>query len=158
MAILLNEVQCTQCDDIITSKHRHDFVTCKCGAVSVDGGMSYLRRVGDFKYMYDKSIVISDENFEKLKVVVDWCAESGRNSLGYVCHIIRTLRDLDMFKYPDVIKDEDEAAIEYIVEKRIDRLDLQLTNGVLSQEEYNEEIKNIDGWAKEMWRLQNAKS
>jgi hypothetical protein len=24
--------------------HRHDFVTCKCGRVSVDGGKDYLKR------------------------------------------------------------------------------------------------------------------
>ena len=32
------------CGDEIESKHRHDFVTCKCGACSVDGGHDYLRR------------------------------------------------------------------------------------------------------------------
>lgn len=29
---------------MIESKHRHDFVTCSCGASSVDGGKVYLRR------------------------------------------------------------------------------------------------------------------
>ena len=30
--------------DIIESVHRHDFKSCFCGRVSVDGGKDYLRR------------------------------------------------------------------------------------------------------------------
>ena len=44
MSILCNKAQCRQCGDIIESKHRHDFVTCKCGAIFVDGGKDYVRR------------------------------------------------------------------------------------------------------------------
>lgn len=44
--ILKNAVKCNNCEDTIESKHRHDFVTCSCGRVSVDGGSAYLRRVG----------------------------------------------------------------------------------------------------------------
>ena len=45
--ILKNKAQCRKCDDIIESKHRHDFVRCKCGAIFVDGGRDYLRRGGE---------------------------------------------------------------------------------------------------------------
>jgi hypothetical protein len=41
-----NRVKCRKCGDIIESKTRHDYVTCKCGAVAVDGGSSYMRRTG----------------------------------------------------------------------------------------------------------------
>ena len=51
--IIQNAVTCLACGDFIVSKHRHDFVTCTCGAVSVDGGQSYLRRVGDFTMQND---------------------------------------------------------------------------------------------------------
>ena len=51
--IIKNQVKCNHCGDIIESRHRHDFRTCSCGAVSVDGGRDYLRRCykaeGDFK-------------------------------------------------------------------------------------------------------------
>ena len=42
--IIRNAIRCSICGDEIESKHRHDFVTCKCGACSVDGGHDYLRR------------------------------------------------------------------------------------------------------------------
>ena len=42
--ILTNKVKCLLCLDTIESKHRHDFVTCSCGNVSVDGGKDYFRR------------------------------------------------------------------------------------------------------------------
>lgn len=42
--IIKNAAKCLKCGDVIESKHRHDYVTCSCGNVSVDGGTDYLRR------------------------------------------------------------------------------------------------------------------
>lgn len=44
--IIRNAIRCKKCGDIIESLTRHDFEECSCGAVAVDGGRSYLRRVG----------------------------------------------------------------------------------------------------------------
>lgn len=52
--ILVNRARCLLCNDIIESKHRHDYVSCKCGASAVDGGKDYLRRTG-FGNMEDLS-------------------------------------------------------------------------------------------------------
>jgi hypothetical protein len=41
--ILRNSIKCNHCNDEIESKHRHDFVTCKCGKISVDGGKNYRK-------------------------------------------------------------------------------------------------------------------
>lgn len=38
-----NAIRCLACDTIIESRSRHDFVTCPCGRVSVDGGLEYNR-------------------------------------------------------------------------------------------------------------------
>src|SRR5574337_1574355 len=46
MKILRNAAQCLGCNDVIVSKHRPDFRTCKCGTLSVDGGLEYIRRSG----------------------------------------------------------------------------------------------------------------
>lgn len=42
--ILKNSVQCLKCADIIESTYTHNYVTCSCGNVSVDGGKDYLKR------------------------------------------------------------------------------------------------------------------
>jgi len=58
--IIRNRAQCAICKDIIESTFRHDFVTCKCGAISVDGGHSYLRRVGEL-YNFIEMCEFEDE-------------------------------------------------------------------------------------------------
>lgn len=36
-------IQCPNCKDIIYSCAHHDFHSCSCGGVEVDGGFEYLR-------------------------------------------------------------------------------------------------------------------
>jgi hypothetical protein len=50
-----NRILCKLCLDIIESKHTHDYVTCSCGAVSVDGGNYYFKRNGLLENMVDLS-------------------------------------------------------------------------------------------------------
>ena len=38
-----NRAKCRLCEDVIESKHTHDFVRCKCGGIFIDGGPSYMR-------------------------------------------------------------------------------------------------------------------
>lgn len=45
--IITNKIRCKKCGDIIESEYTHDFKMCKCGAVGVDGGHDYLRRLGN---------------------------------------------------------------------------------------------------------------
>jgi hypothetical protein len=42
--VKVNRVRCRECNEVIESKHRHDFKQCSCGGVFVDGGTDYLRR------------------------------------------------------------------------------------------------------------------
>lgn len=55
--IIKNMGKCKKCGDIIESKSVHDFVTCSCGAVSVDGGKDYLKRCGEFESFEEMSEV-----------------------------------------------------------------------------------------------------
>lgn len=45
--IALNKGFCGRCNEVLVSYHRHDFVTCSCGASSLDGGNDYIRLLGD---------------------------------------------------------------------------------------------------------------
>jgi hypothetical protein len=61
--IICNKAKCCKCGDIIESKHRHDFVSCKCGAIFVDGGHDYLRR--GFKSFEDIEELSEEEEIEE---------------------------------------------------------------------------------------------
>lgn len=37
------KIRCRKYGDIIESKHRHDFQTCKCMSIFIDGGKEYSR-------------------------------------------------------------------------------------------------------------------
>ena len=46
MGIVKNAARCKKCGCEIESKHVHDYRSCDCGAIAVDGGKYYLRRCG----------------------------------------------------------------------------------------------------------------
>ena len=52
--IISNKIKCKKCGDIIESKSTNDYKKCSCGAVAVDGGKDYLKRIGN------------EENYEEL--------------------------------------------------------------------------------------------
>lgn len=96
--IIQNAVICNKCDDFIFSKHRHDFVSCKCGNICVDGGQEYLRRVGagisDRSYI-DMSWELPEELYRACAVAAQEAADTGRNAIGIANAVMRKLRDHD---------------------------------------------------------------
>ena len=93
--IVQNAVTCLGCGDFIVSKHRHDFVTCTCGAISVDGGQEYLRRIGDFGNAMDISWSIPDEVYNDCAEAAKNALDSGRNKFGIANAVMRTLREYE---------------------------------------------------------------
>lgn len=91
--ILSNQVKCLKCGDEIYSAHVHDFKTCGCGAVSVDGGQQYLRWLGNPKDYEDMSIEIDNTMYKEAEEILKWCTETNRNDLGRICAIFRVFRD-----------------------------------------------------------------
>ena len=45
--ITYNAALCRRCGDTVESTDQHHFASCPCGALAVDGGLAYLRRVGN---------------------------------------------------------------------------------------------------------------
>ena len=93
--IVQNAVICTKCDDFIVSKHRHDFVTCKCGVISVDGGQEYLRRVGDLSAAIDMSWELPEELYRACADAAQDAMDTGRNKFGIANAVMRKLREHD---------------------------------------------------------------
>lgn len=44
--IISNKIKCKKRGDNIESKSTNDYKRCSCGAVAVDGGKDYLKRIG----------------------------------------------------------------------------------------------------------------
>lgn len=42
--IVRNRARCLKCGETIESTYTHDYKTCSCGNLSVDGGTDYIRR------------------------------------------------------------------------------------------------------------------
>lgn len=75
-----NKALCLVCNTLIESKHVHDYVTCPCKNLSVDGGLEYLKRgCTDFSKMEEKSVFVSWDDLEDLtnesvcKKIMDIC-------------------------------------------------------------------------------------
>ena len=88
--ILSNQARCVQCGDEPYSAHRHDFQYCKCGAMAVDGGMEYLRRLGDPLDIVEMAIQITEDDYDALVKAMN---DESKNTLGKVCNLARVLRD-----------------------------------------------------------------
>jgi hypothetical protein len=56
----MSKAQCLDCQDILESKHRHDFVKCKCGNSFIDGGDDYFRGGGSIWPLPDEEFKADD--------------------------------------------------------------------------------------------------
>ena len=59
--IISNKIKCKKCGDIIESKSTNDYKRCSCGAVAIDGGKDYLKRIGN-ENDYEEFSEIKDNN------------------------------------------------------------------------------------------------
>ncbi len=55
------KIKCLKCNDIIESKHEHDFKKCSCGACFIDGGDKYTRIGGNL----DDIVIVKDDGTEE---------------------------------------------------------------------------------------------
>ncbi len=91
--ILSNQIKCLKCGDEPYSAYRHDFKRCNCGAVAVDGGMDYLRRVGDMSKEHTKemSIFMDDGVYLKVKRNIDQNINQKKDAFSIIIGIDKTL-------------------------------------------------------------------
>ena len=65
--IILNRAKCLACGDVVTSYGVHDYVTCSCGKLSVDGGSSYLKRSYNDATLVEEMSIYSDAPYEVIR-------------------------------------------------------------------------------------------
>jgi hypothetical protein len=74
-----NRAKCKLCNDILESKFGHDFVTCSCGSLSIDGGPNCKRVM--YKNMNNFCFINDDDeeyHFKGLKIPApkeDWISK-----------------------------------------------------------------------------------
>lgn len=94
MRLIKNSVQCLLCNDTIESTHRHDFKSCKCGAIYTDGGRDYIRRGGDLEVMKDLCEYAEYEDVdEEMYTYYMECLES--NNGDYHLALVETADNFD---------------------------------------------------------------
>jgi hypothetical protein len=93
--IIQNEAQCAKCKVIVFSAHRHDYKTCECGAIAVDGGQDYIKRVGNRENIIERSLDVDEKIIEECINAAQWGIDTGRNAYGIALAVIRALRDND---------------------------------------------------------------
>ena len=77
MKILCNKIRCKHCGDVIESRTPHEFVTCSCRAVAVDGGHDYLRRVFKTKI---------EDDYEELSLTTPTGKPVGFSLSSFACN------------------------------------------------------------------------
>ena len=81
--ILKNSAMCGDCWQEIVSRHKHDYITCSCGQLSIDGGSSYLKRNSNH---YVDTSLSSEDDFDKIRNEFEWGARGvdGKQPLQYI--------------------------------------------------------------------------
>ena len=63
--IVYNSVKCLECNEVIVSRHRHDYVTCECpNKAMADGGNEYGRYGAMDMDKIETHYVYADDDFE----------------------------------------------------------------------------------------------
>lgn len=125
--IIVNKIRCKKCGEVIESKSRHDFVTCKCGSCSVDGGLNYIRRcansLDDYEELSEFENVLTElikrfckENEEKYSYYEKY---SGRGMFGRTCSGVVVKNG---YSYMQMLME----LTKFLDEKEFDDADLEL--------------------------------
>ena len=109
--ILSNMLKCELCGDIIESRTRHGFVTCKCGTFSIDGG-NYYRRIlihdvsRTLHDCIDLSVTVDIDSLDELSITKDKGGRTIFEYLGYqysyhstvTAHLLKTYEKMRLRK------------------------------------------------------------
>jgi len=91
--IISNQAKCRSCGDVIFSASVHDYVSCKCGKITVDGGNAYLRHGWNTPANFiDMSLTMNEEDFKAILAYTKEMYKS-RNELGILYGVFRAIRD-----------------------------------------------------------------
>lgn len=89
--IIENKAKCKICQDIIESESTNDLKRCSCGSIAVDGGLDYIKRLGNLDNIIELTKYEGDEMMTKVKIEYFTCEK-----------LVRVYTDMDDFGHWDV--------------------------------------------------------
>lgn len=114
--ILKNSAMCGDCWQEIVSRHKHDYTTCSCGQLSIDGGSSYLKRNSNH---YVDTSLSSEDDFDKIRNEFEWGTRGvdGKQQLEYI-----KLKDIEITHIESILATQFWLAkeIKNIFKKELD--------------------------------------
>lgn len=113
--ILVNKAQCKKCKDIIESKDTNDFKRCSCGSIAVDGGLEYIKRIGNLDDIVELSQFYNNNDLS-----------SAWNNLN------NSKINMPIINYQPVMGEIIQKSLQPIIESRIE-LNKLITNNISSQ-------------------------
>ena len=77
--MIIKAYRCKTCEDILFSRAKHDYRTCSCGKVAVNGGIEFLqvRSMNQYPEKVELDIDITEE-----ELFADW--NSRRDKFGWI--------------------------------------------------------------------------
>lgn len=70
--LLINKAMCDNCHKVVRSVHTHDYVSCKCGNLSVDGGLSYCKRSYGPSGYTELSYYVDEDDITTIREFFSW--------------------------------------------------------------------------------------
>jgi len=77
--MIIKAYQCKVCEDILFSRAKHDYRTCSCGKISVNGGIEYLRVTSTNQF---PNKIELDLEITERELFVDW--NSRKDEFGWI--------------------------------------------------------------------------
>lgn len=162
--ILQNKAQCLICGQVIESTHVHDYVTCSCGNLSVDGGNYYLKRsikkMNEWKdtsvfyeeTLEEKSLRIINYNkpIPQAKKLVEEAFELAESILNYehgvepLYKVIGEVSDVSLMinefkEYYKITKEQEEKVMNYKADRTLNKI--EQIGGEVNMEKEKLELK-----------------
>lgn len=64
---VISRIRCTKCGDVIQSNYTHDFKMCLCRSVGIDGGLEYMKIIGNREDYEDYSLFLFQDDYEEIR-------------------------------------------------------------------------------------------
>ena len=77
--MVIKAYRCKKCEDVIFSRAKHDYRSCSCGAIAVNGGIEFFRVTS--RNQFPETVAL-DLDITKEELYADW--NSRKDEFGWI--------------------------------------------------------------------------